>query len=233
MSESENRKIYVVHGSESSLLKPIVSSIAKSSPVIRIFRNQMPAKLQNCIDLQSVGDLGKLLERETSIDPARVVVIGAAAQSQNKLYSQMTSTEIGEIIETNVVSYANLIAEVLPTMIRMKFGRFVYLSSFRSIHHVNGATLYGASKAFGERLFAGVGSEYGRLNICSTSIRMGYFEGRMALELSKDQLQKLSKKISLRRLGTETELLRAIEFAIENPYSNGGIIELHGGLNYE
>jgi len=230
MSESANRTIYVVHGSESSLLKPIVSSMAKSSQVIRIYRSQIPAKLPNCTDLQSVGELGQLLERETMTEPARVVIIGAAALSQNKLYSQMSLSEISEIIETNVISYANLIAEVLPTMIRMKFGRFIYLSSFRSIHHVNGATLYSASKAFGERLFVGVGSEYGRLNICSTSIRMGYFEGRMALELSKDQLQKLSKKISLRRLGTEAELLRAIEFAIENPYSNGGIIELHGGI---
>lgn len=230
MSRTANKTIFVVHGSESSLMKPIVASIAKSSQVIRIFRNQRPAQLPNCLDLQSVSGLRQILEREISINPARLVIIGAAAQSQSKLYSQLKSQEIAEIIETNIVSYANLIAEVLPTMIQMKFGRFIYLSSFRSVHHVNGATLYSASKAFGEKLFAGIGSEYGRLNICATSIRMGYFEGRMALELSKDQIQKLNKKISLKRLGTGTELLQAIEFAIENPYSNGGVIDLHGGI---
>ena len=92
--------------------------------------------------------------------------------------------------------------------------------------------MYSAGKAFCERFFSGIGIEYGRLGITSCVLRLGYFDGRMLDAFSQDQKKTILSKISLRRLGTGEDLKRAIEYAVQNDYVNGGAIDIQGGIDF-
>jgi 3-oxoacyl-[acyl-carrier protein] reductase len=62
---------------------------------------------------------------------------------------------------------------------------------------------------------------------------MGFFEGKMFDNLPAGLIERYLKQVSLRRKGRAAELSNAIWFAIENEYSNGGVIELDGGISYD
>jgi NAD(P)-dependent dehydrogenase (short-subunit alcohol dehydrogenase family) len=118
-------------------------------------------------------------------------------------------------------------------MLKIKSGNLIYLSSFRSKVSSRGISLYASSKAFGEMFFETIGKEYGTLGVNSSSIRMGYFDGRMTLELNDQRLKAIKLNAGNRRLGNSKDLINAINYILANDYTNGGVIDLTGGINHE
>ena len=152
---------------------------------------------------------------------------------QQSLYWSEKLDNVEKSIEINIKNYLYLVHIVLKIMMRIKNGCFIYLSSFRAIKPTKGTLIYSGSKAFNEIFFKGLGFEYGSFNITSHIIRMGAFDGRMLHSLGKDYNDKVLKKISLSRSGTAKELCNTINFCINNPYQNSGIIEINGGLDID
>ena len=62
---------------------------------------------------------------------------------------------------------------------------------------------------------------------------MGYFDGRMTNELNEDKLKKIKLNSGNRMLGSPSDLSNTINFLLENPYTNGGVVDLTGGINHE
>lgn len=228
---SDEPNLLVVFGSESTVIKPLIEEYARRTFVVRVFNKSEPSKMLNCVDTNRVSELPKILESAAIDGPKRIALVGVATVSQQKLFTSMNNEEIDQMIETNVRSYTQLLKEVVPIMIKNRYGRLVYLSSLRAKYPAKGTSLYAASKVFCESLFASVGREYGRLDITSVSIRMGFFGGRMVTDLPKHLVDEQLKKVALRRQGAPSELLEAIKFAFVNPYLNGGVIELDGGYS--
>jgi NAD(P)-dependent dehydrogenase (short-subunit alcohol dehydrogenase family) len=81
--------------------------------------------------------------------------------------------------------------------------------------------------------FETIGKEYGSLGINSSSIRMGYFDGRMTTELDEKKLKGIKLNAGNRRLGQAKDLINAINYILENNYTNGGVLDLTGGINHE
>lgn len=228
---SEEPNLLVVFGSQSTVVKPLIDEYANHSRVVRIYNRSKPTKLLNCVDTNLISELPNILESIDIEGPKRIAVVGVATMSQQKLFTSLKFDEIDQMIETNVRSYAQILSEVVPVMMKNRYGRLVYLSSLRAKYPAKGTSIYGASKVFCESLFGSVGREYGRLNITSVSIRMGFFGGRMVNDLPQKLVDDQLRKVALRRQGSPTELLEAIKFAFANPYLNGGTIELDGGYS--
>ena len=136
------------------------------------------------------------------------------------------------MIETNITNYIEYTHFLLPYMLKLKAGQFIYLSSFRAVHTSKGISIYSSSKAFGEKFFEIIGKEYGSKGVFSTSIRMGYFDGKMLRKLDPKLSNDVIYKIANRQLGSSRDLNKTIEYIIQNNYTNGSIIELTGGINY-
>jgi len=151
--------------------------------------------------------------------------------NQNRLLIQETAESVNLQIEANVLNYVRMTHTLLPHMVRSRFGRFVYLSSFRTKAVVRGTSIYSASKAFGEAFFRSVGIENGRFGVTSASIRMGYFAGGLLSDVSVERLAALKSQTSLGRLGTPEDLSMAISYVLNSEFTNGGVIELEGGLS--
>ena len=231
-------KLYIIYGSETLLLKPLIRQISseQDSVCVRIYNNKVPTKINNFFDLKYNNFFTKQFEKiiqKLSKKIEEVIFIGAASIMQQSLFCSEKKDVIDRSIDVNIKNYLFLIHRILKIMMGIKFGRFIYLSSFRSIKPTKGTVIYSSCKAFGETFFKGIGLEYGSLNITTHVIRMGFFDGKMLHELGDDYEDKISKKISLKRPGTAAELCNTINFCINNPYQNSGIIELNGGLNID
>ena len=233
INQSLEPNLLVVFGSESPVIKPLIEEFAKKRNVIRIYNRSKPEPKQNCIDLKLLDQLAEVIQSLELGEGKRIAFVGVATLSQQKLFTQLKNDEVDLMIDTNIRKYISVLSELLPIMIREKYGRLVYLSSFRTKFPARGASIYTASKLFCESLFSSIGQEYGRLNITSTSIRMGFFSGRMIDDLPSDLIEGQLKKVSLRRHGTGLELMQTINLAFANPYLNGGLIDLNGGYSSE
>ena len=163
----------------------------------------------------------------------KIIFIGAASILENDLFMSSEDKIIEKILNTNVKNYIKISKLLIPLMLKLKSGAFIYLSSFRSIKPTKGTILYSSTKSFCETFFKGIGREYGRLNITSHIIRMGAFDGKMLHNLGEEYKKKVNKQISLGREGTPQELSDTIKFCEQNPYTNNGIIEINGGLNID
>ena len=99
---------------------------------------------------------------------------------------------------------------------------FTYVSTLNAIRWLG----------FGEKFFEIIGKENAAFGVRSASIRMGYFDGRMTNIMDEDKIKSFKMSIGNRRLGTSEDLIEAINFIIDNKYSNGGTIELTGGISF-
>ena len=234
MVMTTTQKIYVVYGSETRLLGPLFSD--KSARFIRIYGKNHPLKAINCVDIHDISQLKVTLSTEIlSLGSSlpRLVFVGAAFKSQRSLFSQVSEDEIDLAIDVNIRNYMRIVKILLPFMIEAKWGRMIYLSSFRSVVTGKGTSIYSACKAFGEKFFEIIGKEYGRVGISTTTIRMGYFDGRMTDAFSKEKVSGLQTKIASKRLGNSDDLYNAIKFAENNAFSNSGVLDLNGGLVFD
>ena len=224
------KRVYVVYGSEASVLTAYMSEI--TGTIFRIYNSKKPIKKYGCIDLKidAFDKKFNIFCKDNEI--TEIIFIGAAFANQSSLFLNESQESLEIQLKTNVSNYVILAKVLLPLMINRRYGRFIYLSSFRSEIVARGTSIYSASKSFGEIFFRALGVENGSFGISSTSIRMGYFDGRMLEDFTPEQSRQIKRKIGSRRLGTQEDLSGAIKFCIANDYSNGGTVELTGGISY-
>ena len=223
----------MVFGSGTRLLAPLLEDYLPSMKVIRIYKSTTPEPRINCLDLNNIEDLEDILANlEKEFGNLEIDFVGAASMNQSEMFVSLDNSKIEDFLSTGVNSYVRVTKILLKYMIRSKYGRFVFLSSFRSVHMAIGTSLYSATKAFGETLFTAIGKEYGRLGISSSVIRMGYFDGKMLDELKSKGTENIPASFSNAKVGTPEDLCTAIRFTFNNPMTNGGIIELDGGLHF-
>ena len=223
--------LYVVYGSESELLEGIYSN--PDSHFIRIYNKRLPKSMINASDVSSVEQFKKVFDDKfKSLNPKKIIFLGAAFLTQKELFFQETKENIASSIDVNIIKYLDYCHFILPYMIKIKSGNFIYLSSFRSQTTTRGVSLYSASKAFGEKFFEVIGKENAIFGVCSTSIRMGYFDGRMTNLMDPTKIKQFILSIGNRKLGTGKDLVDCINFILKNKYTNGGTIDLTGGISF-
>ena len=226
-------KVLVIFGSSTRLLAPLLEDYLPSMKVIRIYNSTTPEARINCLDIGNIEELEEILTNlEKEYGNLEIDFVGAASMHQNEMFVSLDKSKIEEFLSTGIDSYVRVTKMLLKYMIRSKYGRLVFLSSFRSVHMAIGTSLYSATKAFGETLFTAIGKEYGRLGISSSVIRMGYFDGKMLDVLKSKGSENIPASFSNARVGTSEDLCSAIKFTFNNPMTNGGIIELDGGLHF-
>tara|TARA_Y200000002_G_C22624111_1_gene639504 strand:+ start:418 stop:1098 length:681 start_codon:yes stop_codon:yes gene_type:complete len=225
------KNLYIVYGSETKLLKGLFEF--EDSYFIRIYNKNKPNYLHNASDVNGFEEFkatfNEIIKKN---DPQRIIFIGAAFLTQNTLFLLEKENSIEKILEVNITNYVQYTHYILPFMKKLKSGQFIYLSSFRSTHTARGISLYSASKAFGEKFFEIIGKENGAFGVFSSSIRMGYFDGRMTNVMGTKKIKDFELSTGNRRLGKEKDLINCIKYILENDYTNGGVVDLSGGISF-
>lgn len=223
----------VVYGPMSHVLSAFLSSVPREIPMIRIHGKTPPLARQKTRDIRDVDEVEDCLLWLQDIQPQpRIAFIGSAFVSQHQLLIQESRESLRRQLDINVSNYVFLVHTLLPWMLRARFGRFVYLSSFRAHIATRGMGIYSGAKAFGESFFRSVGIENGSFGITSVTIRMGYFSEGLLRGVSAERLSTLMDQTSLGRLGQPDDLSQALTFALGTEFTNGGVIEFNGGLSF-
>ena len=223
-------RLYIIYGSEASLLKNIFND---NHIYIRIFNKKNPEVRGNCTDVSSTAihelpDIIKSLNAKNNFKT--IIFIGAAFYAENKLFAMLEEDDLSKSIQSNIYNYILIVQKILKYSPPKTEKIFIYLSSFRSRNPTTGTTIYSASKAYGEILFKNIAKEYAKLNVRSTILRMGYFQGRMLEVFDDEKIRHIKSKISLGRFGESEEICSAIEFIILNKYLSAGSIDIDGGV---
>lgn len=162
---------------------------------------------------------------ETNYD----VVINLTGYNYDAMAHKYPVAEVEKQIVTNVYGTTNIVSAALNMMRKQGHGRIILISSVLSEKVVPGTSVYAGCKAFIDQYAKVVSAENIGKGITCNTIQLGYFDGGMTDRLPNKEAA--IQRIGLGRLGTIEELVKTIEFIIDNEYLTGTAIQLNGGIS--
>ncbi len=140
------------------------------------------------------------------------------------------------LLSVDLGSAVTLSRWALPSMVRARFGRVVFVGSAAAHTGVAGGALYAAAKAGLEGLARGIALDYSRLGVTANVVSPSFVETeRLALrtEGSPQAREHLARLTGTRRLVTPDEVAQAIAFLCSDGARSitGSVLEVSAGAH--
>lgn len=159
------------------------------------------------------------------------VLINNAGISQIKEFMQLTDEDWNKMINTNLNSVFYMSQEVCKNMIHNKKGCIINISSIWGLTGASCEVHYSVSKAGVDALTKSLAKELGPSNIRVNSIAPGIIDTDMNKHLNKEELEYIKEEIPLEKIGKKIDIVRCIEWIIDDEYTTGQVISINGGWN--
>jgi 3-oxoacyl-[acyl-carrier protein] reductase len=181
-----------------------------------------------CFDVSNHDETRAALEKKAEERPPDVLVYNSGIARDNLLI-WMTKEEWETVLSTNLNGFYNVTRAVLFSMLKVKRGRIVAVSSASGQTGRPGQVNYSASKAGLIGASKALAQEVGKRNIIVNVVAPGLIETEMTEHLPKDKLIHL---IPLRRSGSSEDVAAVVDFLCseEHMYIHGQVIGINGGL---
>ena len=181
-----------------------------------------------CFDVSDYEETRAALEERAEEHPPEAVVFNAGITRDN-LMMWMTREEWDSVLSTNLDGFYNVIRAVLFSLLRVRRGRIVTVSSASGQTGHPGQVNYSASKSGLIGASKALAREVGKRNILVNVVAPGMIQTDMTEGLPKDQLLPL---IPLQRLGNTDDVAAVVDFLCseEHMYIHGQVIGINGGL---
>ena len=163
------------------------------------------------------------------------ILVNNAAIAQEKPFSNITDQDWEAMLRTNLQGPFMIVQEVLPDLIRNKFGRIVNITSvggqwggFNQVH-------YASSKAALINFTQSIAKIYSRDGITSNAVAIGLAKTDMSgAELESEEGKEKVANIPVGRVGTIQEIAHTVKFLIseEASYITGQTINVNGGMYF-
>ena len=157
------------------------------------------------------------------------VLINNAGISENKLFTDVTDDDWNKIINTNLYSVFCVTQEVLPNMIHNKKGCIINISSVWGIVGASCESIYSVAKAGIDGMTKSLAKELGPSNIRVNSIAPGIINTDMNKNLAQSDINSIEEEIPLGRMGKTIDIVKCIEWIIQDEYTTGQVISVNGG----
>lgn len=159
-------------------------------------------------------------------------VINNAGISQIGLFTDMTSLERDRMIAVNLIGAMNVSKAVLPSMIHHKRGNIINISSMWGEVGASCEVVYSASKAGLIGFTKALAKELGPSGIRVNCISPGVIDTDMNSDLSDEDMKELISDIPLNRIGTPSDIAKAVKFLISDKasYVTGQVLSVNGGM---
>lgn len=160
------------------------------------------------------------------------ILINNAGITKDGLAVRMKPADWERVLATNLSGAFYAIQQVLPAMMRERWGRIVNVSSVVGEMGNAGQANYVASKAGLIGLTKSLAHEVGSRNITVNAIAPGFIETDMTQVLSQDLRDKMVANTPLRRIGTPDDVAHAVKFLIseEAGFITGHVLDVNGGI---
>jgi 3-oxoacyl-[acyl-carrier protein] reductase len=160
------------------------------------------------------------------------ILVNNAGITKDGLAVRMKQADWELVLQTNLSGSFYAIQQVLPGMMRERWGRIVNISSVVGEMGNPGQANYVASKAGLIGLTKSLAQEVGSRNITVNAVAPGYIGTDMTHGLSDELRQKMIDHTPLKRMGTPEDVAAAVKFLVsdEAAFITGHVLDVNGGI---
>jgi len=160
------------------------------------------------------------------------ILVNNAGITRDQLVMRMKRADWDSVLNTNLTSAYLLIQQVIPSMLKQRWGRIINIASVFGQMGQAGQANYSASKAGLIGLTMAIAREVASRNITSNAIAPGFIETSMTAVLSEEFKQNAVKQIPLGRVGTPDDVANAVTFLASDgaAYITGHVLNVNGGM---
>jgi len=170
----------------------------------------------------------KTLRDKTRID----VLVNNAGITRDGLSMRMKPADWDLVLNINLNGAFRCVQQVLPGMMRNRWGRIINISSVVGQAGAAGQVNYSASKAGLIGLTKSLAQELGSRNITVNAIAPGYIQTDMTNVLADDVKAAILAKVPLGRIGQPDDIAASVKFLAseEAGYITGQVLAVNGGM---
>ncbi len=161
------------------------------------------------------------------------ILVNNAGHHERRLGRPHEAGGLGDgAADTNFSGSFYAIQQVLPGMMRERWGRIVNISSVVGEMGNPGQANYVASKAGLIGLTKSLAQEIGSRNITVNAVAPGFIETEMTQDLTAELKQKMIDQTPLKRIGTPEDIAAAVRFLAsdEASFITGHVLDVNGGI---
>ena len=160
------------------------------------------------------------------------VLVNNAGITKDTLLMRMKEEDFDKVINVNLKGTYNVTKNVIPYMMKQKYGKIVNISSVVGVSGNAGQANYAASKAGIIGFTKSVAKELASRNILANCVAPGFIKTDMTDVLSDSVKESINSQIPLKKMGTAEEVANAVYFLgnDENTYITGQVLNEDGGM---
>ena len=170
----------------------------------------------------------KTLKDKTRID----VLVNNAGITRDGLAMRMKPADWDLVLNINLNGAFRCIQQVLPTMMRNRWGRIVNIASVVGQAGAAGQANYAASKGGMIAMTKALAQEIGSRGITVNAVAPGYIETDMTKVLPDEVKARILAQVPLGRIGQPEDIASAVKFLAseESGYITGHVLAVNGGM---
>ena len=160
------------------------------------------------------------------------VLVNNAGVTRDGLAVRMKREDWDRVLQINLYGAFFATQQVLPAMMKQRYGRIVNIASVVGESGNAGQANYVASKAGLIGLTKALAQEMAPREITVNAVAPGFIDTDMTAVLTDEVKEKLLAQVPLRRLGRPEEIAAAVRFLAsdEAGYITGHVLNVNGGM---
>ncbi len=160
------------------------------------------------------------------------ILVNNAGMTKDGLAMRMKQADWETVLQINLSGAFYATQQVLPAMVKERWGRIVNISSVVGEMGNAGQANYVASKAGLIGLTKTLAQEVGSRNITVNAVAPGFIETDMTRGLSEELKGKMLSQTPLKRMGTPEDIADAVKFLVseEASFITGHVLDVNGGI---
>ena len=229
-----NRSVLVTGGSRGIGLA-IAQSFAAAGDRVSVTHHSTPPPEVMFAVKCDVGDPAGVGEAVTSVakhqGPVEVLVANAGI-TRDGLAVRMSDRDWYDVLDTNLTGAWSACRAVLPSMMRTRGGRIIFVSSVVGLLGSAGQANYAASKAGLVGLARSLAREYGSRGITVNVVAPGLVDTDMTAVLTQRQRDDILERTPLGRAASSNEVAATVAFLASDAAAaiTGAVVPVDGGL---
>jgi 3-oxoacyl-[acyl-carrier protein] reductase len=183
-------------------------------------------------NIQEEGAVRSMVDHVVAQYQRLDILVNNAGTTRDGLLIQMAQDAWDEVINTNLRGAFYCAKYALRAMLRQRTGTVINVSSTSGLLGNAGQANYAAAKAGLFGLTFAIAQEYATKGITANAVVPGIIDTPMTRAVASRVVDRKLNAILLRRPGTPDEVAQAIVLFAQNPYINGTVLRVDGGIRF-